>query len=294
LAKKLGLDVLQVAGSGPGGRVVRQDVEAYAAARERLTEVEAGVSLELLREGEGAPVLFLPGFGTDVSSFATQTQALAERYRVLALNPRGVGHSDAPELPSYPVERAADDAAAVLDEPAHLVGASLGAATAIELALRHPDKVRSLALITPFTTRSARLHAVSEAWAAVAAEAAPETLARFLLPWLFSEDFLTHDTARTRTLRGLTQTVARVPAPTLQRSRAGLESWSGTRTKDLADLCVPTLVLIAGGDLLTPEGEALATAIPDAHTVLIAGAGHALAVEAAESVTRSLREHLEG
>jgi len=77
LARKLGIDVKQVAGSGPGGRVTRGDVSAHAEARERLVPVAESVALEVLREGAGPCVLLLPGFGSDVSSFAPQTRRVS-------------------------------------------------------------------------------------------------------------------------------------------------------------------------------------------------------------------------
>ena len=86
-----------IAGSGPGGRVTREDVEAWVERRRDLVEVAPGVALEVPQQGSGDPVLLLPGFGTDVSAFAPQIAALAERFRVLGVNPRGVGLSDAPE-----------------------------------------------------------------------------------------------------------------------------------------------------------------------------------------------------
>ena len=46
-------------------------------------------------------VLLLPGFGTDVSVFARQIPELARAYRVIGVNPRGVGLSEAPEQESY-------------------------------------------------------------------------------------------------------------------------------------------------------------------------------------------------
>ena len=52
-------------------------------------------------------------------------------------------------------------------EPAHVVGASLGAAAAIELALSHPERMRSLTLITPFVEANGRLLAVTDAWTGV-------------------------------------------------------------------------------------------------------------------------------
>ncbi|UCE87438.1 MAG: alpha/beta fold hydrolase, partial [Deltaproteobacteria bacterium] len=272
--------------------VVRQDVEAFAERRRALVAVAEGVSLEVPAEGDGEPLLLLPGFGTDVSAFARQVPPLAERLRVLGVNPRGVGLSDAPVQEVYEVATAAADAAAVADAPAHVVGASLGAAVAIELALAHPARVRSLVLITPFAVAGPRLLAVIDAWCGLAAEARPETLARTLLPWLFSEAFLADARARERTARGLAQIAARVPAPTLERSAAGLRAWSGTRGDALGRIEVPTLVVAAAGDLLTPGAEAIAAAIPGAQTLVVPDAGHAVALEAPDAVNAAIASHL--
>jgi len=280
LAKQLGLDAERVTGSGPGGRVTREDVEAFAAARERLVPVASGVALEVLREGQGAPLLLVPGFGTDVSSFAALTPRLVERFRVWALNPRGVGASDGPaaDVPTLAADAAAVCAAA--GGPVHVVGASLGAAAALELALARPELVRSLLLITPFVTATPRLLAAVTAWCRVAAEASPATLARVLAPLLFSDALLADEALRERTLRGLAAACARVPPATLERMAAGLAAWSGTRAKDLARIGAPTLVLAAGADLLTPDGEAVARAIPGARYTVVPGSGHALASDA--------------
>ncbi|MDH3685421.1 MAG: alpha/beta fold hydrolase [Myxococcales bacterium] len=291
-AKKLGLDPTQIRGTGPGGRVTKQDVEAHASAREALTPVANGVALEVVAGGSGETVLLLPGLGTDVSAFARQTPVLLERFRLLGVNPRGVGHSDGPEEAAYPVEQTASDAAATYEGAAHVIGASLGAAAALELALRFPDRVKSLTLITPFVESNPRLLAVAEAWQRLAAEATGETLAAALLPWFFSPGFLADTSVRARTLRGLAQTLARVPAPTLSRMVAGLAAWSGTRTQDLSRVAVPTLVISAGDDLLTPGAGTLATEIPGASHVEVAGAGHAVALEAPEAVNGAILKHL--
>jgi pyruvate dehydrogenase E2 component (dihydrolipoamide acetyltransferase) len=296
LAKKLGLDVEQLPGTGPGGRVTKEDVEAFAAARERLVPVAPGVALEVLREGKGDPVLLLPGFGTDVSSFALLTPRLVERFSVLAVNPRGVGASDSPGEPLTGVAQMAGDAAAVLEaaagQPAHVVGASLGAAVAIELALTKPARVRSLTLITPFAVATPRLLAALDAWQRIAAETSPATLARALAPLLFSDALLADPARRERTLRGLAASAARVPAATLERMAAGLAAWSGTREKDLPRIAAPTLVLAGGADLLTPGAEAVASAIPGARCVVVPGAGHALASDAPEALAEALAAHL--
>lgn len=291
-AADLGIDPAKVPGSGPAGRVTREDVEEYARLLAARVTVADGVALEVVVHGDGNPLVLLPGFGSDVTVFARQVPALAERYRVLGVNPRGVGLSDAPETEQYDVATAAADAAAVAGAPAHVIGASLGAAVALELALTHRECVRSLTLVTPFVRAGARLSAVIEAWCRLGAEASHETLARALVPWLFSPAFLADDTRRERAARALSQTAARVPARTLERYAAAVREWSGTREEGLGRISVPTLVVAGSEDLLTSGVEKIAESIPGASLVTIAGAAHAVALEAPEAVNEALLQHL--
>ncbi|MDG2306940.1 MAG: alpha/beta fold hydrolase [Candidatus Binatia bacterium] len=292
LARALEVDISRVTGTGPGGRILREDVGEWAERRKRLIAVADDVSLDVPQHGDGTAVLLLPGLGTDVSAFAQQIPTLAADHRVYGVNPRGVAGSDAPEQDSYSVAQAASDAAAVCEGSVHVIGASLGAAVALEFALTQPKRVRSLTLITPFVVSDARLDAVSDSWSRLAGDVAPDVLARSLLPWFFSAEFLADDGRRERIVRGLGTTVSRVPAATLHRAVAGLRDWSGTRSDDLAKLAVPTLVIAAGGDLLTPNAEAIAAPIPGATLVVVPNAGHAVTIEAPEAVNEALLAHV--
>ncbi len=292
-AKELGLELAHIPGSGPGGRVTREDVDALAAALGARVTVADEVALEVESQGEGTPIVLLPGFGTDASAFVRQVPVLAEHYRALAINPRGVGLSDAPEAESYEVATSAEDASKLLGATGPVVGASLGAAAALDLALAQPQRGRSLTLITPFVRASARLRLVVEAWCAIAAAATPSVLAQALLPWLFSETFLADPVVRARAASGLTQSFQKVSAATLARQARGLKSWDGTRAADVGRIAVPTLVLAAGADLLTPDAVELAAAIPGAKLTMVQGAGHAVTLEAPREVNTALLEHLE-
>ncbi len=291
-ARRLEIDLGRVAGTGPGGRITRRDVEDFVERRKDLVAVGRGVQLDVPRAGAGDSVLLLPGLGTDVSSFAPQTGALATSHLVLGVNPRGVGASDAPGDEVYSVAQAAADAAQVAEGPAHVIGASLGSAVALEMALAHPERVRTLTLITPFVEVGPRLDAVADSWTRLAAEVSAADLARSLLPWFFSPGFLADAAARERVARGLAATVARVPAATLARAAAGARAWSGSRAADLGRVAVPTLVVVAGGDLLTPDGAAIAAGIPGATHVTIDDAGHGITIEAADAVTDAITTHL--
>jgi 3-oxoadipate enol-lactonase len=293
-AKDLGVDVEKVPGSGPGGRVTREDVEAYAVAMEARVAVAPDVSLEVSVTGAGDPVVLLPGFGTDASAFAKQIPELAEHFEVRAVNPRGVGFSDAPDLDRYSVPMGANDTEAVIGSgpPAHVVGASLGAAVAIEFALLHPERVRSLTLITPFVTADPRLFAVIDAWCRLAAETGAATLGQALLPWLFSNKFLADAAAGRRAASALAQMAPRIPQATLLRWAAGMRDWSGTREANVASIEVPTLIVAAGDDLLTPGAEELAARLHHAKVARLPDAGHAVTIEAADGVTVAIEDHL--
>ena len=293
LAKEHGLELARLRGSGPGGRVTREDVEAAIERLATRVAVGEGLALERPVTGQGPAVLLLPGFGTDVSAYARQIPALSPRFRVMALNPRGVGLSDAPESERYAVQEAADDAAAAAGEPVHVIGASLGAAVALELARRHPERVRSLVLVTPFQQASGRLLAVVEAWAALAAAAPPEVLARAIVPWLFSSATLEDAGRRARVVRGFAETAALVPAATLERAGAGLRDW-GIPDAELRRISVPATVLAAEQDLLTPDSAALAAKLPRARLVTLRGAGHGCLLETPEAANEALLAHLSG
>jgi pimeloyl-ACP methyl ester carboxylesterase len=101
------------------------------------------------QEGQGPDVLLIGGLGDTVESWQFQLDGLADRYRLTAFDNRGAGRTPMPEGP-VSVEAMADDAAGVLRaldlSPAHVSGFSGGSVIAQELAIRHPDLVRSLVL----------------------------------------------------------------------------------------------------------------------------------------------------
>ncbi|HEY5942742.1 MAG TPA: alpha/beta hydrolase [Solirubrobacterales bacterium] len=102
------------------------------------------------RAGSGEPLLLIQGMsGTHVSWGKEFKGALEENFDVVAFDNRGIGLSERTEAPFTIAEMAADTAT-LLDElgweSAHVLGISMGGMIAQELALAHPDRLRSLTL----------------------------------------------------------------------------------------------------------------------------------------------------
>jgi pimeloyl-ACP methyl ester carboxylesterase len=99
--------------------------------------------------GQGPDVLLIGGLGDTVESWQFQLDGLADRYRLTAFDNRGAGRTPMPEG-AVTVEAMADDAAGVLRAldigSTHVAGFSGGSLIAQELALHHPELVRSLVL----------------------------------------------------------------------------------------------------------------------------------------------------
>lgn len=111
-----------------------------------------GIRLYYEEHGTGAPILCIHGGGSSALMWADAFEELARLGRVIAYDRRGCTRSERPE----PYERTsvaeqADDAAALLDAvaaaPAVVIGRSYGGSVAIDLVLRHPERVRALVLL---------------------------------------------------------------------------------------------------------------------------------------------------
>jgi pimeloyl-ACP methyl ester carboxylesterase len=113
-----------------------------------------GVTLAVLDEGKGAPVLLLHGFPDSSQLWRHQIPALASAgMRAIAPDLRGFGESDKPEsVEEYAVARSVADILAVLDalgvERAHVVGHDWGAGLAWALAAYVPERVERLVVMS--------------------------------------------------------------------------------------------------------------------------------------------------
>nr|WP_275424808.1 alpha/beta fold hydrolase [Streptomyces sp. SID13726] len=232
--------------------------------------------------GEGTDLVLLHGVGLDRGMWSRCLPALAERHRVTLVDLRGHGASPAAE-PGVSLAELAGDVAEVMDGPAHVVGFSLGALVAQQLALSQPELTSALTLVSSVAGRS------EEEREAVAGrrERARQDFAgsaRAAVERWFSEDWRAREPDLAWSV--LTTLLSNDPTSYLACydvfATADASLWPG-----LPGIKAPTVVVTGQDDPgSTPAmTRLLADRIPDARAVIVPGARHLLPLERPHQLT---------
>jgi pimeloyl-ACP methyl ester carboxylesterase len=242
--------------------------------------------------GHGAPLLLIMGLGWPSDAWHRTRPVLAEKYRTIAVDNRGVGRSEAPAGP-YSITQMAADAAAVLNaahvNAAHVFGVSMGGMIAQEFALQYPSKVRSLILGCTAAGGREAVRA-EDAVLQVLTTRGPDAdqFAAAIAPYIYDEgtaaERIEEDTA-----------VRRKWYPSADAYFAQLQAimnWEGYSR--LAQIPAPTLVLHGENDRLVPPENAklIAGRIPGAKLVMIPGASHILGTDQPGAVHAAILDFL--
>jgi pimeloyl-ACP methyl ester carboxylesterase len=225
--------------------------------------------------GEGEPLVLLHGGLATAESWAMQTPALAERYRLYV--PERRGHGRTPDV-AGPItyEIMAADTAAFLDAAgtgtAHLVGWSDGAVVGMLVALRRPELVRKLVVIGQyfdFDGQVPEFGAMLEYWGSDLPEELHEVYD------LVSPDGPEHFPVVLEKLMRMWR----------EEPEIALAELAGVRA--------PTLVMQGDDDIVKVEhSTALAAALPDAQLAVIPGSSHMAPLEKPDLVNRLILEFL--
>lgn len=235
-----------------------------------------GMTLAFNDQGTGVPLVFLHAFPLNRTMWAAQEQALSSQFRVVTIDLRGHGESDAP-LWRYTLDQTADDVIGLLDHlsirQAVFVGLSMGGYILFALYRRYADRVKGLVLAN--TRAQADTLEGKEGrfqMAQAAYKNGPPAIADIMIPKLLSPA-----TVRTRP-----EFVGRVRAMIEGNQVSGIagDLMAMAERPDsiplLRQITCPTQVIAGELDMPTPPADArlMADTIPGARLAIIPAAGH--------------------
>lgn len=256
-----------------------------------------GAVLAARIDGDGAPLLLIPGLGATRRVFDPLRPALLRRHRVITYDPRGVGDSTRGTAP-LSIELLAGDAAVVIAnagvDGAHVFGASMGGVVAQRLTVDSPGKVRRLVLAATHPPVPHNVPAAPAAMQALLGRGArtPEDAYRVACTVLYSTRFQrTHPEfiAEQVRVRGAHPVPARVFRDQMEALRRPSDLW-----ERLPDVTAPVLVLHGTADVVAPYENAplLAHRIPGARLRPFDECGHLFFHERPDETARVVHEFL--
>jgi len=241
-------------------------------------------------KGEGHPVVLLAGLGAVKELWTDEfVEQLAERFKVIAVDNRGVGQTPAGTR-DFSITQFAEDTAGLLEAtgewPAHVLGYSMGGYIAQELALVHPELVERLVLLG------------TECGGADGIRQEPGILLQMTdgkegeRHFLLSADELKENGAGIGDVFG-TSSAADVEG--FARQTDAIRAWNGTCAR-LPEIDKPTLVITGSEDIvILPENaRVLSELIPDAQLVEFEGGHHGLLLQFPRELARTIADFLEG
>ena len=226
----------------------------------------------------GHPIVLIHGLGLDRMIWLEMAEQYLQDHRVLLMDIRGHGESDAPEG-IYTMSLLADDLAALLEilgiGKAVVCGHSMGGYITLAFAAQYPDRIAGLGLITtraeadPLKKQKGR-YAMVEALEKRGSIALAESLAPRLArnPQIVQQAY------------GL---ILKNPSQGLIGAVKGLAE-RPDRTALLSDICVPTLVVVGEEDqIIRPAvSRRMASAFPNGQLLSLPEAGHMPMLESPE------------
>jgi 3-oxoadipate enol-lactonase len=254
-----------------------------------------GIAINYRIDGpERAPWLILSNsLATSLAMWDEQAAALADSFRVLRYDQRGHGGSDAP-AGRYPFDTLLDDALALMDaleiNKAHFAGLSMGGATALGLAERHPDRFERIVVADSPCQSTPQSSQQWEERIAVAQKEGIEALVEPTIARWFPTETVASNAPHLNKIRAM---IRATPVNGFVGCAAALAAHDYASA--VASVKCPTLFMVGEKDGATPAAMTkLHEKLPGSRFVALPGAGHISNMDRPAEFSRALREFLTG
>jgi len=236
------------------------------------------VALAYRECGSGYPVVLINGLASTMDTWNPPVLAtISEHFRVIIFDHRGTGYSSTSDKP-FSISLLARDTAALMDalgiSSAHVLGLSMGASVAQELALGFPGKVNRLILVAGECGGSESVRAQPEIIAQLIDKSGTMAdVINRMFSLLFPPSWLAvHDP-----LDYCPEVYETTSDESVARQLLAFLGWTGSFSR-LGNIHSPTLVITGTDDVIVPpvNSHIISGQIPGAQLVEFTGAGHGL------------------
>jgi len=234
---------------------------------------------------EAPPLVLIGGWASYSWIWFRQVPSFREKYRCIVFDNRGAGKSSKPDFP-YTMEMFATDTVGLLDaldiESAHILGISMGGLIGQQIALSHPEKVRSLILVSTHFGGPNHIP-IPDNVVALLVALPTETISyeqarEMRYKATFSPQFLKENKGL---MEQIDEWVIKHPAPLYAQVHQSSATAGFDSESELKNITSPTLILHGDCDftILPKNSELLAERIPNSKLQFIEGAAHFVIVE---------------
>ncbi|MCF6322990.1 MAG: pimeloyl-ACP methyl ester esterase BioH [Gammaproteobacteria bacterium] len=253
-------------------------------------------NINSIKSGDsGEHIALLHGWGFNAAIWQETAHTLANNAQVNCIDLPGHGHSPMP-ADDYNIETLADQIAETLPKQGNFIGWSLGGMVAMQIALRHPQKIKKLILVASiarFVHDDDWRHAIStkilQGFSESLNNNTQQTLQRFIALQIMGSDESRVIRRRLRELMNSNET----PHPAALQG--GLKILREVDLRDqLSKITQPTLMIFGKRDTLSRPKAArqMLPLLPDARLEIIDGAGHAPFLSHNEHVTNLIKQFI--
>jgi len=241
-----------------------------------MPSIEAnGLKIAYEEKGQGDPLLLIMGLGAPGAAWEKHVEAYARHFRCIIMDNRGAGESDKPPE-AYTTALMADDAAGLLEKlgiaSARIAGISMGSGIAQELALRHPEKVESMVLISSWARCDAYMREIFLHFDVARRELSPRDFTRLLQLWIYAPEYFKHSYSDLEEARESAGPVM-PPHAFAAQTQACIQHCAFDRLDAIKQPC---LLTVGELDIFTPRrfSDEMISRMPNAELQVFENAGH--------------------